>query len=103
MNAEFIAMLDYLERERGIKREILIEAVLRAFESSSSSCGLITGQRRANCQRSDFASLRLISMCKSREAPTLFFEADSNAFETASIRISRFDPALPVPGNRAWR
>jgi len=27
MNAEFIAMLDYLERERGIKREILIEAV----------------------------------------------------------------------------
>jgi hypothetical protein len=27
MNAEFIAMLDYLERERGIKREILLEAV----------------------------------------------------------------------------
>ena len=27
MNAEFIAMLDHLERERGIKRDVLIEAV----------------------------------------------------------------------------
>src|SRR5262245_51716937 len=25
MNAEFIAMLDYLERERGIKRDVLVE------------------------------------------------------------------------------
>src|SRR5436853_647666 len=35
MNAEFIAMLDYLERERGIKREILIEAVSNALLSAS--------------------------------------------------------------------
>jgi len=35
MNAEFIAMLDYLERERGIKREILIEAVSNALLSTS--------------------------------------------------------------------
>src|ERR1700726_922478 len=35
MNAEFIAMLDYLERERGIKREILIEAVSNALLSVS--------------------------------------------------------------------
>src|SRR5216684_162237 len=35
MNAEFIAMLDYLERERGIKREILLEAVSTALLSSS--------------------------------------------------------------------
>src|ERR1700756_543701 len=35
MNAEFIAMLDYLERERGIKREILIEAVSTALLSAS--------------------------------------------------------------------
>src|SRR5205085_1211060 len=35
MNAEFIAMLDYLERERGIKREILIEAVSSALLSAS--------------------------------------------------------------------
>jgi N utilization substance protein A len=35
MNAEFIAMLDYLERERGIKREILIEAVSNALLASS--------------------------------------------------------------------
>ncbi|MBA3831568.1 MAG: transcription termination/antitermination protein NusA [Chthoniobacterales bacterium] len=35
MNAEFIAMLDYLERERGIKRAILIEAVSNALLSAS--------------------------------------------------------------------
>lgn len=31
MNSEFIAMLDYLEREKGIKREILIEAISTAL------------------------------------------------------------------------
>src|SRR5207244_10727838 len=36
MNAEFIAMLDYLERERGIKREILLEAVSNALLSASN-------------------------------------------------------------------
>src|SRR4030095_1283219 len=35
MNAEFIAMLDYLERERGIKREILLESVSNALLSAS--------------------------------------------------------------------
>jgi len=35
MNSEFIAMLDYLERERGIKREVLIEAVSNALLSAS--------------------------------------------------------------------
>src|SRR6266705_6641568 len=35
MNAEFIAMLDYLERERGIKREILLAAVSNALLSAS--------------------------------------------------------------------
>src|SRR5438046_2173629 len=35
MNAEFIAMLDYLERERGIKRELLLEAVSTALLSAS--------------------------------------------------------------------
>src|SRR3954466_8044603 len=35
MNAEFIAMLDYLERERGIKRQILLEAVSNALLSAS--------------------------------------------------------------------
>src|SRR5437870_2886559 len=35
MNAEFIAMLDYLERERGIKREILLEAVSTALLAAS--------------------------------------------------------------------
>src|SRR5207253_3518938 len=35
MNAEFIAMLDYLERARGIKRDILLEAVSNALLSAS--------------------------------------------------------------------
>src|SRR5579862_4374358 len=35
MNSEFIATLDYLEREKGIKREILIEAVSSALLSAS--------------------------------------------------------------------
>src|SRR6201997_2469683 len=35
MNAEFITMLDYLERERGIKREILLEAGSNALLSAS--------------------------------------------------------------------
>lgn len=35
MNSEFIAMLDYLEREKGIKREVLIEAVSNALLSAS--------------------------------------------------------------------
>ncbi len=35
MNAEFIAMLDYLEREKGIKREVLVEAVQSALVSAA--------------------------------------------------------------------
>src|SRR5437667_7340597 len=35
MNKEFIDMLEYLERERGIKREILLEAVSNALLSAS--------------------------------------------------------------------
>ncbi len=35
MNSELIAMLDYLERERGIKREILAEAISSAILAAS--------------------------------------------------------------------
>jgi len=35
MNAEFIAMLEHLERERGIKRDVLIEAVETALVSAA--------------------------------------------------------------------
>ena len=35
MNVELAAMLDYLERERGIKREILLEALSTALLSAS--------------------------------------------------------------------
>jgi N utilization substance protein A len=35
MNSEFIAMLDYLEREKGIKRDTLIEAISSALVAAS--------------------------------------------------------------------
>ena len=35
MNAEFIAMLEYLEKEKGIKRDVLIEAVQSALLSAA--------------------------------------------------------------------
>ena len=35
MNAEFIAMLEYLEKEKGIRRELLIEAVQGALVSAA--------------------------------------------------------------------
>src|SRR5207249_6176470 len=35
MNSEFIAMLDYLEREKGIKRDVLVEAVQNALLTAS--------------------------------------------------------------------
>jgi transcription termination/antitermination protein NusA len=35
MNSEFVAMLDYLEREKGIKRETLIEAISSALVAAS--------------------------------------------------------------------
>ena len=40
MNSELIAALDYFEREKGIKREILIEAVSNALlQASKKSVG----------------------------------------------------------------
>lgn len=35
MNSELIAMLDYLEREKGIKREVLVEAISSALLAAS--------------------------------------------------------------------
>ncbi|MFZ0711155.1 MAG: NusA N-terminal domain-containing protein, partial [Terrimicrobiaceae bacterium] len=35
MNSELIAMLDYLERERSIKREVLVEAISSALLTAS--------------------------------------------------------------------
>lgn len=35
MNSELIAMLDYLEREKGIKREVLVEAISNALLAAS--------------------------------------------------------------------
>ncbi len=46
MNAEFIAMLDYLERERGIKREILLEAVSNALLSASKKSVSVSRELR---------------------------------------------------------
>ncbi len=48
MNAEFIAMLDYLEREKGIKREVLVEAVQEALVSAAKKT--VEAGRELRCE-----------------------------------------------------
>ena len=48
MNAEFIAMLDYLEREKGIKREVLIEAVQNALVTAAKKA--VEAGRELRCE-----------------------------------------------------
>ncbi len=36
MSQEFIAMLDYMEKERGIKRELLLDAVQTALLAAAA-------------------------------------------------------------------
>jgi len=48
MNAEFIAMLDYLEREKGIKREILIEALETALVTAAKKA--VEAGRELRCE-----------------------------------------------------
>jgi N utilization substance protein A len=48
MNAEFIAMLDYLERERGIKRDVLVEAVENALLSAAKKS--VEAGRELRCE-----------------------------------------------------
>src|SRR5689334_15238287 len=48
MNAEFIAMLDYLEREKGIKRDVLIEAVQNALTSAAKKA--VEAGRELRCE-----------------------------------------------------
>lgn len=46
MNSEFIAMLDYLEREKGIKREMLIEAISTALIAAAKKSFSISREVR---------------------------------------------------------
>jgi N utilization substance protein A len=48
MNAEFIAMLEHLERERGIKRDVLIEAVETALVSAAKKA--VESGRELRCE-----------------------------------------------------
>ena len=67
--------------------------IRRAAGSEISSCGLVTRSATIKLARARISPvLGLISMRSSREALTLFLEAESNAFETASSKISRFIP-----------
>ena len=61
MNTEFIAMLDYLERERGIKREILLEAVPNALLSAS--------KKSVQRSRAIFASRSIRRPARSARSP----------------------------------
>ncbi len=46
MNSEFIAMLDYLEREKGIKREALVEAISTALIAAAKKSFSISREVR---------------------------------------------------------
>ncbi|MBX9743070.1 MAG: transcription termination factor NusA [Chthoniobacterales bacterium] len=46
MNSEFIAMLDYLEREKSIKREVLIEAISTALVAAAKKSFSISREVR---------------------------------------------------------
>ena len=48
MNAEFIAMLDYLEREKGIRREVLVDAVVEALNSAARKA--VGGGNEVRCE-----------------------------------------------------
>jgi N utilization substance protein A len=48
MNTEFVAMLDYLEREKGIKRDILIEAMQNAVLSAAKKA--VEAGRELRCE-----------------------------------------------------
>ena len=67
--------------------------IRRAAVSEISSCGFVTLSATIKLARARISPVfGLISMRSSREALTLFLEADSNAFETASSKISRLIP-----------
>src|SRR6186997_1489875 len=91
MNAEFIAMLDYLERERGIKREVLLEAVSNALLSASKKSVSASRELRIdiNPKTGEFRAL----------AKLLVVDAVTNPADEISLtKAQKIDPNAAVGG-----
>src|SRR6266403_1178121 len=98
MNAEFIAMLDYLERERGIKREILIEAVSNALLSASKKSVGASRDLRIDINRKTgeiraLANLVVVDQVANPQAEKemIYEEFKDRAGEIVSGTVRRFD------------
>ncbi|MEI6344451.1 MAG: transcription termination factor NusA [Verrucomicrobiota bacterium] len=81
MNSEFIAMLDYLEREKGIKREILIEAISSALVAAS--------KKSFSCSREVRIDINPKSGAIRAFAKPLVVETVTNAQEEISLAKAR--------------
>ena len=81
MNSEFIAMLDYLEREKGIKRETLIEAISSALVAAS--------KKSFSCSRDVRIDINPKSGAIRAFAKPLVVETVSNAQEEISLAKAR--------------
>ena len=81
MNSEFIAMLDYLEREKGIKREILIEAISSALVAAS--------KKSFSCSREVRIDINPKSGAIRAFAKPLVVETVTNAQEEISVAKAR--------------
>jgi len=81
MNSEFIAMLDYLEREKGIKREILIEAISSALVAAS--------KKSFSCSREVRIDINPKSGAIRAFAKPLIVENVTNAQEEISLPKAR--------------
>ena len=91
MNAEFIAMLDYLERERGIKREVLLEAVSNALLSASKKSVSASRELRIdiNPKSGEIRALAKLLVVDNVTNP---------ADEISLVKAQRLDPSAAVGG-----
>ena len=78
MNSDLLAVLDYMEREKGIEREVLLDAV---------SSALLTAAKKSVGPARD---LRVTIDPKSGEITAL-----ANLFVVADVQMSRRDPPQP--------
>jgi len=90
MNSEFIAMLDYLEREKGIKRETLIEAISSALVAAS--------KKSFSCSREVRIDINPKSGAIRAFAKPLVVETVSNPQEEISVAKARLINKEIQPG-----
>ena len=91
MTAEFIAMLDYLERERGIKREILLEAVSNALLSASKKSVSISRNLRIDIDSKT-------GVIKALAQPLVVETVTNPPDEISLTKAQKIDPKAEIGG-----